>query len=73
MNLICMEVIDVQHRKRGEAALTKLAKGARNFLRAFALLDSTEGLGNSIARIILAYLRGVSVRAELMREPLLQP
>jgi ankyrin repeat protein len=73
MTLMCMEVIDVKYRKRGEAALSYLTKGARNFFKAFALVDGTDGLGNPFARIILTYLGGESDRVKLTREPLLKP
>jgi hypothetical protein len=65
MILMCMEEIDVMYRKRGERALTHLSKDAKCFFKVFCLIDGTDGLGNGIARILLAYIGGENMRERL--------
>jgi ankyrin repeat protein len=71
--LMCMQEIDVEYRKFGDAALNHLSKDAKCFFKVFACVDGTDRLGNGIARILLAYIGGENMREKLTREPFLDP
>jgi hypothetical protein len=68
--LMCMEEIDIKYRKRGEKALNHLSKKANCFFKVFACVDGTDGLGNGIARLMLAFVGGEGRRAKLTGVPL---
>jgi hypothetical protein len=70
MILMCMDEIDMKYRRRGEKALSHLSKDMKCFFKAFACADGTDGLGNGIARIILTYIGGESMREKLTGVPL---
>jgi hypothetical protein len=68
--LMCMEEIDVKYRKFGERGLLHLSKEVKCFFKAFACVDGCDGLGNGIARLILAFAAGENMRARLTGVPL---
>jgi hypothetical protein len=68
--LMCMEEIDVKYRKFGEKALSHLSEEAKCFFKAFACVDGTDGLGDGIARLMLAFIGGENTRERLKGVPL---
>jgi hypothetical protein len=61
----------IKYRKRGEGALSHLSKETRGFFKVFACADGTEvGLGNGIARLMIAFIGGENMREKLKGVPL---